>query len=54
MLEFNGRQVEDDDHLINLVGFTEVDKEVDVLVFRQGKSLPLKVKVGDRVSYPNQ
>lgn len=54
VLEFNGRRVEDDDHLINLVGFTEVDKEVDVLIFRQGKSLPLKVKVADRVSYPNQ
>jgi serine protease Do len=53
VLEFDGYRIEDDEHLIKIVGFTDVDKEVSVLVFRQGKSQPLKVKLGDRVAFPN-
>jgi serine protease Do len=54
VLEFDGNRVEDDEHLIKLVGFTDVDKEVEMLVVRQGKSLVLKVKLGDRISFPRQ
>ncbi|MEX0820484.1 MAG: trypsin-like peptidase domain-containing protein, partial [Pirellulaceae bacterium] len=36
VLEFDGHQIEDDDHLIKIVGFTPVDKDVQVTVFRQG------------------
>jgi serine protease Do len=54
VLEFDGLRVEDDEHLIKIVGFTDVDKEVELLVVRQGKAVQLKVKLGDRVSFPNQ
>lgn len=51
VLEFDGKRVEDDEHLIKIVGFTDVDKEVDMLIIRQGKSMHLKVKLGDRMTF---
>ena len=54
VLEFDGKRVEDDEHLIKIVGFTDVDKEVDMLILRQGKSMHLKVKLGDRVSFSDR
>jgi serine protease Do len=53
VLEFDGKRVEDDEHLIKIVGFTEVDREVEMLVIRQGKPVRLKVKLGDRLAFPN-
>jgi len=47
ILEFNGTRVEDDSHLINLVGLTEVGKSVPVMVFRDGDVVKLSVRVGD-------
>ena len=51
ILEFNGTQVEDANHLVNMVSLTDVGKEVPVIVFRDGKTLKLSVKVGDRSSF---
>jgi serine protease Do len=48
ILQFDGIDIEDDNHLINLVSLTPVNKEVDVIVYRQGKQVPVRVKVGDR------
>lgn len=48
ILSFNGVQVEDDGHLINVVSLTEVGRRVPVLVYRDGKTLTLTVTVGDR------
>jgi serine protease Do len=48
ILEFNGTQVEDATHLVNLVSLTDVGKEVPIVIFRGGKTLRLSVKVGDR------
>lgn len=50
IMEFDGQRVEDDEHLIKLVGFTDVDKEVDMMALRQGKSIMLRVQLKDRIS----
>ena len=53
ILEFDGHRIEDDEHLIKIVAFTQASKEVTVVVFRQGKTNQLKLKVGDRNEFPN-
>jgi serine protease Do len=49
VLTFDGIEVLDENHLINLVSLTAVSKKVKVVIFRKGKHLTLDVTVGDRV-----
>jgi serine protease Do len=49
VLTFDGIEVLDENHLINLVSLTSVSKKVKVVIFRKGKHLTLDVTVGDRV-----
>jgi serine protease Do len=51
VLEFNGTQVDDDSHLVNLVSHTPIGTEAAILVFRAGKTITLRVKVGDRSQF---
>ena len=46
VLEFGGVPVEDDVHLIYLVGMTEPDREVPILILRDQKQYRLNVKLG--------
>lgn len=48
VLRFDGRDVEDDDHLIKIVGFTPVGKAVDVVIFRAGQLVTLKVTLTEK------
>ncbi len=48
ILEFNGKLVEDDNHLVNLVNLTEIGKEVSLLVWRQRRAILVKTAVADR------
>ncbi len=48
VLEFNETAIEDDAHLINRVSLTPIDSEIPVVIFRDGKTIKLTVKVGDR------
>ncbi|MBC8353261.1 MAG: trypsin-like peptidase domain-containing protein [Planctomycetes bacterium] len=48
VLEFDGRKIEDDDHLIKIVAFTPVNKDVQVVVFRDGEVKRLQVKLAER------
>jgi serine protease Do len=48
ILEFDGTRVEDDNHLINLVSLTPVNKEVDVRVLRDGEPVNVRVRVSNR------
>jgi serine protease Do len=45
---FNGIDVDDDNHLVNLVSLTPVDTEIDVVIFRDGKQVTVPVTVTDR------
>jgi serine protease Do len=48
ILEFDGRRVDDDNHLVNLVSLTPLGREIDLTIFRDGRSQPLKVRVAGR------
>src|SRR6516165_2559227 len=48
VLTFDGIEVLDENHLINLVSLTAVGKTVKVVIFRKGKHMTLDVTVSDR------
>jgi serine protease Do len=55
ILTFDGIEVMDENHLINLVSLTAVGKKVKVVIFRGGKHQTLDVTVGDREDFnPSQ
>ena len=54
ILEFRGVRIEDDNHLVNLVSLTEVEREVPVVVYRDGRTVTIMVKVGDRKRFEQQ
>jgi serine protease Do len=51
VLEFDGHAIDDDEHLITVVGFTPIGKQASATVFREGKIIQLNVTVGNRSSY---
>ena len=51
IVQFDGTRVEDDSHLVNLVALTSVGKEVKMEVFRDGKTITLRVRVSDRSKF---
>jgi serine protease Do len=53
ILEFNRLAVEDDSHLINLVGLTPVGTKVPLLIFRDRQTIQVEVEVADRGKYEN-
>ncbi len=46
ILSFDGIRIENDDHLVNQVKLTPLNKEVLLIVLRDGKTLELKARVG--------
>jgi serine protease Do len=54
VLGFDGYQVEDDDHLIKIVGFTPIGKRVDVDVFRDGRQMKLEIILADRNDFDDR
>lgn len=48
VLRFDSRIIEDDDHLIKIVGFTQVGKAVAVDVLRSGKKISLELVLEER------
>ncbi len=51
LLTFDGIEVMDENHLINLVSLTPVGRKVKMVIFRGGKHLTLDVTVGDRAGW---
>jgi serine protease Do len=54
ILTFDGVEVLDENHLINLVSLTAVDKKVKVVVYRAGRHMTVEVTVNDRVELPKR
>jgi serine protease Do len=54
ILAFDGNRIEDDNHLINMVNLTPVNKEVEVRLVRSGKPVSIKVRVGNRTELPTE
>jgi serine protease Do len=52
VLEFDGRGVDDDDHLMSMVSTTPAGTEVDVVLFRDRARLPLRITAASRDSFP--
>jgi serine protease Do len=51
VLEFDGRPVEDDDHLMSIVSTTPVSSTVEIVLFRDGERLPLRLTVASRQEF---
>ena len=51
VLEFDGHPVEDDDHLMSLVSTTPIDREVEIVIFRDRARMPIALTVASRASY---
>jgi serine protease Do len=50
ILQFNGREVLDESHLINLVSLSPVGRELEVVVWRNGSRVTLKVGLTGRTN----
>ena len=45
ILEFDGLPVENDEHLVQLVGLTDMDRPIDVILIRDGKKVRIPVQL---------
>ena len=48
VVTYDGIEVQDENHLINLVSLTDVDRKVKVVIYRDAKYMTIEVSVGDR------
>lgn len=48
LLEFDGRPVEDDDHLMSIVSMTPLDSVVQLILFRDRERMTVRIKVASR------
>jgi serine protease Do len=51
VLEFDSRPIEDDDHLMSVVGMTAVDRTVKVMIFRNRERIELAIPVARRTDF---
>jgi serine protease Do len=51
VLEFDGQPIEDDDHLMSVVGMTTVDQTVKVVIFRNRERIELQIPVARRTDF---
>ena len=51
IMKIDGTAIDDDSHLVNLVGLTEVGKKVSLEIFRGGKTIVLQIEVADRSKF---
>ncbi|MGC1273570.1 MAG: trypsin-like peptidase domain-containing protein [Planctomycetaceae bacterium] len=54
VLEFNGIEVQDENHLINLVSLTPIGKTIRLSVLRSGRILQLDIVLADRTELDGQ
>src|SRR5690606_9981 len=48
IVEFNGIEVQDENHLINLVSLTPIGKKIRLSVLRGGRTITVEVVLADR------
>ncbi len=51
ILEYEGRPVEDDDHLMSMVGMTPLGSVVELVIFRNRERMPVRMKVASRKDF---
>jgi serine protease Do len=52
IIKLDGIAIDDDAHLVNLVGLMEAGKRVSLEIFRDGKLIDIRVEVADRSKFP--
>jgi serine protease Do len=50
ILSYNGKHVDDESHLMNLVSLTPIGADVAVVVYRGKQEIAIRVKVGDKAN----
>ena len=53
ILAFDGIRIKDDNHLVNVVGLTEVGRDVSVVLVREGETRTVSVRVGNKREFPH-
>src|SRR5690606_21028492 len=48
ILSFDGRDIEDENHLIHLVSMTEINRTVRLVILRGGRRQTIQVRLTDR------
>jgi serine protease Do len=51
VVSFDGVEVQDENHLINLVSLSDVSRKIKVVLFREGKYMTIEVEVDDRSQF---
>jgi serine protease Do len=51
ILEFEGRAIEDDDHLMSMVGMTPLGSTVELVIFRDRERIPVRLTVASRKEF---
>ena len=51
IMKLNGTEIDDDAHLVNLVGLIEVGKKVSLEIFRDSKTIVIQAEVADRSKF---
>jgi len=51
IMKLDGTEVDDDAHLVNLVGLIEVGKKVSLEIFRDSKTIVIQAEVADRSKF---
>ncbi len=51
ILKLDGTPIDDDAHLVNLIGLMEVGKKVSLEIFREGKTVVIQAVVADRSKF---
>ena len=54
IIEFDGKPIDDDDHLVSLVSVTPTDRTVSVVVFRNRERISLRMPVASREQFESQ
>lgn len=54
IVQYNSTDVEDDNHLVNLVSLSRIGEEVDLVLIRSSKYYTVRVKLGDRSEFENE
>jgi serine protease Do len=54
ILKVNDAHIEDDSHLVNYVSLIPLGDDITLLVWRDGKQITVKAKVGNRADYETQ
>jgi len=54
ILEMNGVEVQDENHLINMVSLTPIGNKIRLSVLRSGKMIPVEVMLADRTELDGQ